>query len=206
MPVELTDLKRSNVVMTGAEHVERMRRALNTAYSEVPPEIVEVFGAALDQVADQQVIVAQALTRLIDTESLAEAEVTIAAATSEAQRNALRAARAYGDYQSDEAKAVYGELTRIPANTSDLVAKKKKLDEDFAKAVQLHEQNNIAALEPLLVVSAEYSTWCSDARILIVGSEGIVRSDRRRIQLQYLAIAVAILLGILNIILHYLGK
>lgn len=198
--------QRSIVVSTGGQHVERMRRALNSAYSGVPSELDELFYAALDQVADQQVKVSTALTRLIDTGGIEEAEQVIAVARSEAQRTALRAARAYADYQADAAKAAYGELAHIPANITDLVDNRRKLDEKFARAVQRHEEDNIEALEPLLEVAVEYKTWCSDAQLRIVGSQGIVESDKRRTWLQYLAIAVALLLGIVNIILNLIRR
>ncbi|SRR6266481_434985 len=198
MPVELEDIKRSSVVMIGSKEVERMRRSLNSAYSEVPAQVGEVFEAALDQVADQQIRVAQALTELMSAGSLPEAEAAIGEAIGEAQR----AARGYADYESSQAKTVYGKLTKIPTNTTELVDRKRKLDEKFGRGVQLHEDNKITALEPLLEVSAEYSAWCSDAEVLITGSEGIVKSDQRRARLQILAIAVAIALGVLSLILN----
>jgi hypothetical protein len=200
--MELTNQNRSTVVSSGGQQVERMRRALNSAYSSVPSELDELFYAALDQVADQQVKVSTALTRLIDTGNLEEAEQVITVATGEAQRSALRAARAYADYQSDAVQAAYSELTHLPANITDLVDKRRKLDEKFARAVQRHEEDNIEALEPLLEVAVEYKTWCSDARLRIVGSQGIVESDKKRIRLQGIAIAVALLLGVLNIIFN----
>ncbi len=195
----------SKVITNGSQQVEQMRRALNSAYSSVPSELDELFYAALDQVADQQVKVSNALTRLIDTGNQAEAEQIISVAMTEAQRSALRAARAYADHQSDAVEVIYKELTHIPANITDLVDKRRKLDEKFARAVQRHEEDNIEALEPLLEVAVEYKTWCSDARLRIIGSQGIVESDKRRMLLQWIAIAVALLLGLINIIFNLIN-
>lgn len=196
--------KTSKVVTAGADDVEKIRRALNGSYSEAPADLGEVFRAALDQVADQQVRVAEALTRLLTTGELAQAETDISTAVMEAQRTAMRAARAFADYEFECAKPIYGVLTHIPTNTVELVTKKRSLDDEFARAVKLHEEDNAAALELLLGVSARYNDWCSEGQLLIAGSEGIVASDRRRTRLQYAAILIALVLGILNLIFNLL--
>ena len=197
----MEDAKPSKIISTSAEHVERMRRALNSAYSEVPSELNQVFDAALDQVADQQVKVAEALTRLIETHDVREAELAVTAAIGEAQRTALRAARAYADDQSSKAEAVYTEITHIPTNITDLSDQKRKLDAKFSRAVQLHEENKVTGLEPLLEVAGGFKTWTSDARARIFESQGIVASDRRKDRLQIIGICVALVLGILNLII-----
>jgi hypothetical protein len=199
--MELVDVKRSLKIMKGGQQIETLRRALNAAYSEVPEEIDEVFSAALDQIADQQVAVTDALTLLIDTEAVPETEQKITAATADAERAALRAARAYADIEYVEANGVYADLARIPTNITDLVGKKQDLTKEFTRAVQLHEKNDIAALDPLLAVANGYKRWCGDARALIAGSRALMASDRLRIRLQYVAIFVALLLGIFNMIL-----
>ena len=177
-----------------------MRRALNSAYSEIPPDLSEVFEAARDQVADQQEKVSEALTRFISTQDLTEAEQLITAAIGEAQRSALRAARAYADDQSTKAQAIYAELVNIPTNVTDLTDVKQDLNQKFGRAVQLHEQNKVSALEPLLEVAREYKTWSFEARSRIVGSHGIVTSTKRQARLQVIAITVALVLGVLNLI------
>jgi DNA-binding MarR family transcriptional regulator len=203
--MEHTNQNRSTVISNGGKQVERMRRALNSAYSGVPSELDELFYAALDQVADQQVKVSTALTRLIDTGDHEEAERVITVAMTEAQRSALRAARAYADNQHDAVEKIYDKIIHLPTNTTDLVDKKRKLDEIFSHAVRRHDEDNIEALEPLLEVADAYKNWCSDAQIRIVGAQGIVESDKKRIMLQWIAIAVALLLGIVNVIINLIN-
>lgn len=204
--MNLLDVKRSLKIMKGGQQIESLRRALNAAYSEVPPELTEVFSAALDQIADQQVAVTDALTLLLDKEAVAEAEQAISVAMSEAERSALRAARAYADNQAAEAATIYSELSLIPANITDLVGKRQELSKDFGTAVQLHEKNDFTALEQLLAVAGGYKRWCAEARTAIAGSKALVASDRLRIRLQYLGIFVALLLGLVNIALHFAGR
>lgn len=194
--------KVSDVISSGTEIVDRMRRALNSAYSEVPSELNQVFDAALDQVGDQQVKVGEALTRYISTANIADAEQAIATAAAEAERNALRAARAYADDQSEKADKVYIELTHIPININDLSDQKRKLDAKFGRAIQLHEENKVSGLEPLLEVAGGYMAWSADARARIVESQGIVDSDKRKVRLQIAGIIVAIVLGLLNLIFN----
>jgi hypothetical protein len=202
--MQLEDVRRSLKIMKGGQQIETLRRALNAAYSEVPEKVDEVFSAVLDQIADQQVAVTDALTLLMDTEALAETEQKIVAATSDAERAALRAARAFADAESDEANTVYAELSRMPANITDLVGRKQDLTKDFAHAAQLHERNDIAALDLLLAVATGYKRWCGDARTAIAGSHAIARSERIRNRLQIIGIVAALLLGIINIILNLL--
>src|SRR5258706_1631171 len=202
--MKLVDVKRSLKIIKGGQQIETLRRALNAAYSEVPNEILEVFSAALDQIADQQVAVTDALTLLIDTGTVAETEQKITTATADAERAALRAARAYADVESAEANLVYADLAQIPANITDLVGKKQDLTKEFARAVELHEKNDISALEPLFTVATGYKRWCGEARVAIAGSRALMKSDRLRIRLQYIAIFVALALGIINIILHFM--
>jgi len=199
--MEPTNQIRLAVISKGGEHVERMRKALNSAYSGVPSELDELFYAALDQVADQQVKVSTALTRYIETKNLEETERIISVATTEAQRSALRAARAYADNQHDVVEKIYDKIIHLPTNITDLVDKKRKLDEIFSQAVRRHEEDNIEALEPLLEVADAYKNWCSDSQIRMVGAQGMVESDMRRIKLQWMAIGVTFLIGIINIIL-----
>lgn len=200
------NVKRSLKIMKGGQQVESLRRALNASYSEVPPELSEVFSAALDQIADQQVAVTDALTLLIDKEAVVETEQAITSAVADAERAALRAARAYADNQATEAAMIYTELANIPANITDLVGKRQELGRDFSTAVQLHERNDIGALEQLLTVAGGYKRWCSDARTAIAGSKTLAASDKLRIRLQYMAILVALLLGIINIVLNFIRK
>src|SRR6185295_3810409 len=197
------NVKRSLKILKGGQQVEGLRRALNAAYSEVPQELSEVFSAALDQIADQQVAVTDALTLLIDKDAVAEAEQAISAAVADAERAARRAARAYADNQAGEGAQIYVQLSNIPANITDLVGKRQELAKDFSGAVQLHEKNDIGALDPLLAVAGGYKKWCSDAKAAISGSRALVASDRLRIRLQYAGIIIALLLGIINIALHF---
>jgi FtsZ-binding cell division protein ZapB len=204
--MELQEIKRSTTIMTSAGRVEEMRQALNGAYSVVPLQLAEVFGAALDQVADQQVKVTAALIRLIEVEDLREAENSIKQAATEAQRAALRAARAYADHQADEARRVRAEVGRIPADATDLLRTKQAADSCLERAVQLHEKDNSDALQALFSVASQYEAWCSEAQLHILGSEAIVASDRRKVCLQVLAIGAALLLGIVNIVINILRK
>ena len=197
--MDLSEVRKSKLLITAAEDVEELRRALNGAYSEVPSELGEVFHAALDQIADQQFAVSEALTWLIESENVAEAEQMVTAATSEAHRPALRAARSYANLLAEEAESTYKQVVGISANIADLIRQKQILDNDFARAVQLHEQNDINALRPLLVVAGGYKNWCDDARLLVTGSKTITEAERKRIRLQYIAIIVALALGLINI-------
>lgn len=200
----LEDARKSRVIMTGGQKVEALREALNSAYSQAPSELDGVFTSALDVVADQQVAITQALVRLIEEGATAEAETKISAALASAEGVALRAARAYADFEFSEAGKVYHRLTQIPTNTSELVRRKLVLDGKFKVAVQLHDANDGSALEMLLPVAAGFREWCSEAEIAITGSTGLVLSDRRRQRLQILAIIVALLLGAISIILNIL--
>jgi Asp-tRNA(Asn)/Glu-tRNA(Gln) amidotransferase A subunit family amidase len=201
--MELEELKNSKRIMTGSAAVESMRQILNEAFSAAPPapEIAELFRAALDQIADQQVKVAEAFLRFVEKGNLSEAESAIEAAVNGAQSAALRAARGYADHESDEAERVFDDLTHTPVETGELVKKKGLLDENFRVACGLHEKNKITGLEPLLSVASEFRTWSSSARFKITGARGIIEEKVKTAHRQWFGIAMAILLGLLGIAL-----
>lgn len=193
-------IERNSVIKTGAASVEEMRRILNQTSSEVPDELDSLFRAAIDQVSDQQYNVSIALTGLAEDGDAAQAEATIKNAIAEAQRSALRACREYADLEGKLAKQVEIELGKIPANVTDHYVGKQTLDRRLVESASLHERNDLRALEPLVAVATDYRDWRAKVNATSVGTRGITANERRRVWLQAIAIAIAILLGIFNLI------
>lgn len=195
-------------VTSAAEKVESVRKTVNQTSSEVPNELQSAFQAALDLIADQQFNVSKALTQVLfergsSADTLSNADAALAAAVAEAQRAGLRACRGYADLEYQLAADIEKEVLKVPANVSDLEREKQGLDRRFSDATALHENNDIRALDPLVSLAADYKEWRNKASATIRGTAALASSDKRRNILQILAIAIALALGIVNLLVQF---
>ena len=205
--MQFSDIKQSAIIINGGAQVATLRGHLNSAYSTAPAELGEVFDAALDQVADQQIKVTEALMHLIKTEDLAGAEAAIQTAVREAERAALRVARSYAENQAKAATEDNTRLAKIPRDNAGLISDKRTLDERFYSATKLHEKDDIAAFHQLLDCARMFKEWSAKVEEAIIGTQGIIMTEKRRIRLQSTAIVlsgIAIVLTIINLVISLL--
>lgn len=186
--------------MKGAAKISQLRGHLNSAYSTAPPEVAEVFDAALDQVVDQHIKVTDVLLQLFSSGDIHAAEGATRNAVREAERAALRAARSYADNQYAAAQRDSAKLTSIPRDNASLIADKRPLDEDFLIATKLHETDDIAAFEKLLNIARQYRDWSTKVDVAVAGSQGLIRTEKRRLRLQLVTIVISVLALLLSII------
>lgn len=192
------------------KRIEDLRRILNQASSIVPDQLEAAFSAALDQVADQQYNACLSLASVLEkTCTEDEAKKRLRVAIEEAERTALRACRGYADDQAEAAKPLVARLHRLPTNTAELLITKQNLDKLFSSAIELHERNDIEALDRLVSVASEYKSWTEKVAATELGTMQIAKSDHIRKKLQIIAIVAAVLLGLANLvwnIVKSLGK
>jgi hypothetical protein len=207
--MELSEVRKSQIILKRSTAVSSLRGVLNSAYSTAPTEVGQVFAAALDQVADQQIKITDALLELVKTEDLKKAELTIESCVSEGERPALRAARSYGDYHLEQANSILKTLTDTPRDNTALLEEKQRLEEEFRAAANLHENNDIRALALLIEVGRRYNEWTTKARTAIAGAAGLAKIEARRSKLHRLQVTlqwVTLAISITALVVAFLKK
>lgn len=177
-----------------SKHVEDLRRIVNRVSSEVPQSLDSDFRTSLDQLADLQYKVSQALAEAAAGGDSTSAEAAAASTVEAAERLVLAVCRAYADIQKDSANQFErDELRKLQANTTDLVLKKQEIDQQFSEAAAAHEANDIRALGPLLKCASEYASWVRTGAATKAGNMAITARERKREKLAFASLIVSLL-------------
>lgn len=185
--------------------IEEIRKNVNKAYSEAPENMEPLFSTALDQLTDLQFAVSQAFANYLVNPSDTIAE-TVSAAVKDAQRIGLSAVRALADRMREKATFMADhEVNRLQVETTDLVLVKREIDDRFKGAINLHENNDPQALEPMLQVARDYRRYIDQANAKKAGSEAVTTRERRRQIIVYVSLVLSlmsIILVIINLLLN----
>jgi hypothetical protein len=180
--------------------IEEIRKNVNKGYSEAPDSLEPLFSGALDQLTDLQFTVSQALANYLVSRDDPTIPQTVTSAVKEAQRIGLTAIRALADRMRETATHLADyEVTKLQVETTDLVLIKKDIDESFKVAINLHENDDPRALEPMLQVARDYRKYIDQANAKKAGSQAVTTRERRRqIIVSALLALISLVLGIIN--------
>lgn len=183
--------------------IEDIRKNVNKAYSEAPENMEALFSTALDQLTDLQFNVSQAFANYLNTPDDTIPQ-TVSAAVKDAQRIGLGAIRALADRMKDSATYLADhEVPKLQVETTDLVLVKREIDDRFKVAINLHENNDPQALEPMLQVARDYRRYIDQAQAKKAGSQAVTIRERRRQVIVYISgilSLISIILAIINLL------
>jgi hypothetical protein len=183
--------------------IEDIRKNVNKAYSEAPENMEALFSTALDQLTDLQYNVSQAFANYFVTPDPTIPQ-TVSGAVKDAQRIGLGAIRALADRMRDTATYLADhEVPKLQVETTDLVIIKREIDDRFKVAINLHENNDPQALEPMLQVARDYRRYIDQANAKKAGSQAVTTRERRRQLIVYVGgvlSVISIILAIINLL------
>lgn len=180
-------------LLEAAELIESYRGYVNDAFSRAPDASNIDFSSNLDQLADQQFKLVQALRKLLLAEDSSSSEADASRTAEEALRITLIVWRNFVELRQREAETHRETLNKIQAEITDLVELKEQCDAMFREAVALHEQNQVAALDRLRDCEQKYSHYINRATAKITGTRAITRRERIRQGMVYVSLLIGIL-------------